>query len=161
MPLLTEYLQIVYSLFNPGGLLVAYLLWPSGGWRVSFLWFPDLDGLPGFYVFYFLVPARGPRFLLSQIQHTQLEACGPSTGFAIYSTTWKEFTMDCFPSGHTEQTCWRGGRLSGCPKSFYIFTIFTDKSSFLHGLSGYHYVVDLVQGGVIAAILDLCDASVV
>jgi len=46
---------------------------------------------------------------------------------------------------------WTSQRLSR--KVFYIFTIFTASQLFSTVYLRYHYVVDLVAGGVIAAIL--------
>ncbi|HZE73391.1 MAG TPA: phosphatase PAP2 family protein [Pyrinomonadaceae bacterium] len=155
MPLLTEYLQIVYSLFIPAVLLVAYLLWRQRRLEeFRFYGFLISMGYLVSYVFYFLVPARGPRFLLSQIQHTQLEGLWTFNWFRNLLDNLEGIHYDCFPSGHTEQTLlawWTSQRLSR--KVFYIFTIFTASQLFSTVYLRYHYVVDLVAGGVIAAIL--------
>jgi len=71
---LTEFLQITYSLFIPALLLVAVVLWWQR--RVGkFRYYVFLITL-GFLVSflgYFLVPARGPRFLLDHLQTRPLE----------------------------------------------------------------------------------------
>jgi hypothetical protein len=67
-PILTEYLQIVYTLFVPAVLLIAYLLWRRARYA-DFRYYAFLIAL-GFlvsYVGYVLVPARGPRFYLRNL----------------------------------------------------------------------------------------------
>jgi len=61
-PVLTEYLQIVYALFVPVVLFIAFLLWRQRRYA-DFRYYAFLIAL-GFlvsYLGYLLVPARGPR----------------------------------------------------------------------------------------------------
>ena len=73
-PLLTETLQIIYTLFVPAVLLVAFLLWYQARYReFQFYAFLIALGYLVSYVGYLLVPARGPRFLLQNLQHAPLQ----------------------------------------------------------------------------------------
>ena len=109
-PILTEYLELVYALFVPAVLFIAYLLWRRARYA-EFRYYAFLIAL-GFlvsYVGYVLVPARGPRFFLRGLQTINLRGLWitsalQSTLDRLESTAW-----DCFPSGHTELTilaCW-------------------------------------------------------
>jgi membrane-associated phospholipid phosphatase len=156
-PVVTEYLQIVYSMFIPAVLLVAYIFWHKRRLR-EFRYYGFLISI-GYlvsYVFYFLVPARGPRFLLAHLHHTQLQGMWTFDWFRQLLDNLEGIHYDCFPSGHTEQTIlawWMSMRLS---RRFFLgFTIFTASQIFSTVYLRYHYVVDLVAGAVIAAVLIL------
>src|SRR5262249_45020209 len=73
-PVLTEYLQLIYTLFIPVVLLVAWELWRRRRYedfrRYAFL---VAIGFLASYVGYICVPARGPRFLLKHLQHVPLQ----------------------------------------------------------------------------------------
>src|SRR6185295_17221534 len=127
LPALTEYLQIVYSLFIPALLLVALVLWRRR--RLDeFRRYAFLNAL-GFllsYLFYFLVPARGPRFLLSDLHRSNFEGIWMAGWFRDLLDQLEGIHYDCFPSGHTLLTLlgwWSTRRLSRY--LFYAFTIFT------------------------------------
>ena len=73
-PILTEFLQVVYTLFIPAVLYICCILWKQGKTR-EFQYYGFLIAL-GYlvsYIGYLIVPARGPRFLLSQLQHSAIE----------------------------------------------------------------------------------------
>ena len=73
-PVLTEYLQVAYTLFIPAVLFVAFLLWRKRKFA-EFQYYAFLIAL-GFlasYIGYLVVPARGPRFLLKSLQHIPLQ----------------------------------------------------------------------------------------
>jgi membrane-associated phospholipid phosphatase len=154
-PWLTEFLQIVYALFVPAVLLVAALLW----WKrrfAEFRYYAFLIAL-GFlvsYVGYFLAPARGPRFLLHDLQHAELRGLWLFNLLQTALDRLEAAHYDCFPSGHTELTvlAWWGSRqvsaiLSG---TFFVYTLCI---IFATVYLRYHYTVDLLAGAVVAVLL--------
>ncbi|HEY3026796.1 MAG TPA: phosphatase PAP2 family protein [Pyrinomonadaceae bacterium] len=154
-PLLTEYLQIVYSCFIPALLLVALVLWRRRrmsefryyGFLISF-------GFLVSYLFYFLVPARGPRFLLGHLQQSELQGVWAFQWFRALLDRLEGTHYDCFPSGHTLLTLlgwWSTRRMSR--SFFYAFTIFTASQIFSTVYLRYHYVVDLLAGAVFAILM--------
>jgi membrane-associated phospholipid phosphatase len=154
-PLLTEYLQIVYACFIPALLLVALILWRRRRMdefrRYAFL--ISLGFLVS-YLFYFLVPARGPRFLLSHLQQSELSGVWMFEWFRNLLDRLEGIHYDCFPSGHTLLTLlawWSARRISRT--FFLIFTIFTASQIFSTVYLRYHYVVDLLAGAVFAIVI--------
>ncbi|MEO8436659.1 MAG: phosphatase PAP2 family protein [Pyrinomonadaceae bacterium] len=154
-PLLTEYLQIVYSFFIPALLVVALIIWRRR--RVDeFRRYAFLISL-GFlvsYLFYFLVPARGPRFLLSHLQQSELSGVWMFERVRNLLDRLEGIHYDCFPSGHTLLTLlawWSSRRISRL--FFFVFTIFTVSQVFSTVYLRYHYVVDLVAGAVFAIVI--------
>ena len=154
-PALTEFLQIVYSLFVPAVLVVAWMLWKRGK-LVEFRYYAFLIAI-GFlasYIGYLLVPVRGPRFTLSHLQRAPLEG---SWLFHFLQGTLDRLESahyDCFPSGHTELTilaCW-GSRLVS-PRLFYLFVGYTPCIIFATVYLRYHYTIDLLAGALLAVIL--------
>lgn len=155
VPLLTEYLQIIYSCFIPAVLLVAYILWRRrrmGEFRhYAFL---ISVGFLVSYIFYFLVPARGPRVLLSHLQQSELSGVWMFEWFRALLDRLEGIHYDCFPSGHTLLTLlawWSTRRISRY--FFFAFTIFTVSQIFSTVYLRYHYVVDLLAGAVFAVLI--------
>jgi membrane-associated phospholipid phosphatase len=152
---LTESLQITYSLFIPALLLVAVVLWWQG--RVGeFRYYVFLIAL-GFLVSflgYFLVPARGPRFLLDRLQTKPLEGWW---AFPVLreALDWLEgIHYDCFPSGHTALTVlawWSSRSLSR--GFFWTYSAYTICMVFSTVYLRYHYAIDTVAGAVVAVAL--------
>jgi len=154
-PALTEVLQIVYTLFVPAVLWIAWLLWHKG-YTQKFQYYAFLIAL-GFlasYIGYLLVPARGPRFLLKGMQHIPLQG--------LWLFHWMQATLDqlesahydCFPSGHTELTilAWWGSRMVS-NRWFQVYFAYTPLIIFATVYLRYHYTVDLLAGGVLALLL--------
>jgi len=80
-PLVTELIQITYSLFVPMFLAVAVIFWIRNR-RYEFRSYAFVLAL-GFlvsYVGYVCVPARGPRFYLDGLQTQPLAGCGSTDG---------------------------------------------------------------------------------
>jgi len=154
-PALTEFLQVVYSLFVPVVLLIAYLVWRQRRYP-EFRYYAFLIAL-GFlvsYAGYLLVPARGPRFLLASLQHTRLEG--------LWLFHWLQGTLDrlesahydCFPSGHTELTvlaCWGSRKIS--KRLFGAYLAYTACIIFATVYLRYHYTIDVFAGLVLAVAL--------
>jgi membrane-associated phospholipid phosphatase len=150
---LTEFLQIAYSLFIPAVLVVAFVLWRQKKFT-EFRYYAFLIAL-GFlasYVGYFAVPVRGPRLFLGNLP--------PLRG--LWFTQILQNTLDrlesvhydCFPSGHTELTmlaCW-GSRLIS-RKLFYLFLGYTPCIIFATVYLRYHYTIDVIAGAVLALVL--------
>ena len=155
LPILTEYLQIVYSCFIPALLLVALVLWRQRRMN-EFRHYAFLISL-GFllsYIFYFLVPARGPRFLLGHLQQSELRGIWTFNWFRALLDRLEGTHYDCLPSGHTLLTLlawWNTRRISRY--FFYAFTIFTASQIFSTVYLRYHYAVDLLAGAVMALLL--------
>jgi len=154
-PVATEYLQIVYTLFVPAVLLVAFLFWRQGKYA-EFRYYAFLVTL-GFlvtYAGYVTVPARGPRFQLAHLQHI------PLTGLWFFDTMQngldrlESIAYDCFPSGHTELTIlawWSSRYLRN--SLFWPYFAYTSSIIFATVYLRYHYTIDVLAGAAVAAIL--------
>jgi membrane-associated phospholipid phosphatase len=150
---LTEFLQMVYTLFVPAVLLVAALLWRKGCYR-EFQYYAFLIAL-GFlasYIGYMLVPARGPRFLLRDLQRVPLQGLWLFHGMQSTLDRLESAHYDCFPSGHTELTilAWWGSRMVS-PRLFKAYFAYTPLIIFATVYLRYHYSVDVLAGAVLAA----------
>lgn len=156
-PALTEFLQVIYTLFVPAVLYIAWALWRRGNSR-DFQYYAFLIAL-GFltsYIGYILVPARGPRFLLKHLQHFPLQGLWFFQGMQSTLDRLESAHYDCFPSGHTELTilaCW-GSRMVG-NRWFWVYLAYTQFLIFATVYLRYHYTVDLLAGVVTAAVLIL------
>jgi len=156
-PALTEYLQIVYTLFVPAVLLVAFLLWKKGLYG-EFQYYAFLIAL-GFlasYIGYLLVPARGPRFLLSHLQHIPLQGTWFFQNMQGTLDRLESAHYDCFPSGHTELTilAWWSSRMVS-KRLFWAYLAYTPSIIFATVYLRYHYTVDLLAGTILALVLIL------
>jgi membrane-associated phospholipid phosphatase len=156
-PLLAEALEMVYSGFVPVILLVAAVLWIKKSFG-EFRYYAFLIAL-GFllsYAGYFLVPARGPRFLLRNLQTYELHG--------VWLFHWLSATLDhiesaqydCFPSGHTEITilAWWGSRTISSTL-FRVMFAYTVGVIFATVYLRYHYTVDVLAGAILAGVLIL------
>ena len=152
-PLVTELLQIIYSLFIPVVLIMGVILWFQRRYG-AFRYYAFLIPL-GFlvsYVGYLLVPARGPRFLLHHLQTQELRG--------LYLYDWLRSTLDriesahydCFPSGHTEMTilAWWSSRMISKYLG-YGMAVYTLGIIFATVYLRYHYTVDVLAGVIVAA----------
>jgi membrane-associated phospholipid phosphatase len=152
---LTEFLQVVYTLFIPVVLAVAVLLWRRRRYA-EFQYYAFLIAL-GFlvsYVGYLLVPARGPRFLLRELQNFPLEGLWFFQALQDSLDTLESAHYDCFPSGHTELTilAWWGSRMVS-KRLFQIYFAYTPCIIFATVYLRYHYTVDVFAGALVAALL--------
>jgi len=151
-PVLTEFLQVVYTLFVPAVLLVPILIWTRRRYR-EFQYFAFLIAL-GFlasYLGYLVVPALGPRFLLAHLQHTPLKGLWLFQGMQATLNRLESANYDCFPSGHTELTIlawWSSRTLSN--RYFRAYFAYTLCIIFATVYLRYHYTVDLLAGVVLA-----------
>ena len=154
-PALTEYLQVIYTLFVPAVLFVAFLLWQKRRYR-EFQYYAFLIAL-GYlvsYVGYVIVPARGPRFLMNTLQHVPLEGLWFFHAMQGSLDQLESVAYDCFPSGHTELTilAWWSTRGSLKPL-FWPYFAYTSSIIFATVYLRYHYTIDVLAGAAVAAIL--------
>jgi len=154
-PPLTEFLQIVYSLFIPAVLFVALCFWLRKDYA-AFRYYAFLiaTGFLVSYIGYLLVPARGPRFVLNDLQHAPLRGLWV---FGLLQSTLdrlEHVTYDCFPSGHTELAilaCWGSRRIShGFGRLYVAYTVCM---VFATVYLRYHYTVDVAAGALLALVL--------
>lgn len=154
-PALTEFLQLVYTLFVPMVLLPAFLFWRRRRYS-EFQYFAFLiaAGYLVSYVGYLIVPARGPRFLLAPLQHVPLRGLWLFHSMQGMLDRLESAHYDCFPSGHTELTilAWWSTRPFG-RRLFWASFTYTLCIIFATVYLRYHYTVDLLAGVLVAAIL--------
>lgn len=151
-PWLTEYLQIVYSTFYFLPLLVGIPIYrnrPRAHFQVAT--FAVLLGFYSSYLGYLLVPALGPRFSIPQLQSSPLHGLFAYEILRQALNHLEQVTRDAFPSGHTEVTlillylAFRYYRPL-FPAMVWIAASLIFATVYLR----YHYVVDVLSGGVLA-----------
>jgi membrane-associated phospholipid phosphatase len=156
-PALTEFLQIVYTLFVPVVLLIAVVLWRQRRYG-EFRYYAFLIAL-GFlvsYIGYVLVPARGPRFFLKDLQTIHLRGLWFTRTLQHTLDRLEAIAWDCFPSGHTELTmlAWWGSSLIS-KRLFWAYLAYTLSIISATVYLRYHYTIDVLAGAVVAALLVL------
>ncbi len=154
-PPVTEFLQVVYTLFVPAVLLIPFLLWKKGRYgEFQYLAFLIALGFLASYAGYLAVPARGPRFLLRHLQHAPLKGLWLFQSMQGTLDRLESAQYDCFPSGHTELTilAWWGSRLIS-NRLFRAYFAYTLCIIFATVYLRYHYTVDLLAGAVLAFLL--------
>jgi membrane-associated phospholipid phosphatase len=154
-PVLTEFLQLIYTLFIPIVLWVAWELWRRRRYA-DFQQYAFLlsIGFLASYIGYLCVPARGPRFLLKDLQQAPLQGLWLFQSMQSVLDKLESAHYDCFPSGHTELTilAWWGSRqLSN--RWFGVYFAYTPCIIFATVYLRYHYTVDLLAGVATAAFL--------
>ena len=154
-PALTEFLQIVYTLFVPAVLLIPFLIWIRRRYAdFRYVAFLIAAGFLLSYAGYLFVPARGPRFALRDLQHF------PLRGLYFFETMQRTLDRleaahyDCFPSGHTELTviAWWCSRILS-KRLFVAYCVYTPSIIFATVYLRYHYTVDVLAGVLAAAVL--------
>lgn len=151
-PLLSEALQVVYTLFAPAIIVLGLLYFvyrPLSEFR--YFVFVIVVGFLLSYIGYLLVPVRGPRFLLRDLQNMELEGRWLFQTLRDQLDTLEGAHRDCFPSGHTAMTIiawWQCRNLWGW--LYYVFTVFMLAQIFSTVYLRYHYTVDLAAGVVLA-----------
>lgn len=154
-PALTDFLQLVYTLFIPAVLLVPWLLWRKRRFAdFRYCVFLISLGFLASYIGYILVPARGPRFFFDRLQHSPLPG-----GWLVHvmRTTLdrlESVQYDCFPSGHGELTIivwWSSQQVS--KRLSWVYLAYTLCIFLATVYLRYHYTVDLMAGALLAAVL--------
>jgi membrane-associated phospholipid phosphatase len=156
-PALTEYLQIIYTLFIPVVLFVPWLIWHRREYtRFKYMAFLLSLGFLTTYLGYLAVPARGPRYLLEHLQHVPLRGLWLFNSLQTTLDGLEKQHYDCFPSGHTELTVlalWLSRSVSR--RLFYVYFLYTLCIVFATVYLRYHYTVDLLAGVLVALSLIL------
>ncbi len=156
-PALTEFLQVVYTLFIPVILFVPWLMWMRNRYaEFRYMAFLLALGFLVSYLGYILVPARGPRFLLEHLQNVPLKGLWLFNSLQTTLNRLETDHYDCFPSGHTELTIlafWLSRSVSR--RMFYVYFLYTLCIVFATVYLRYHYTVDLLAGIVVALSLIL------
>ncbi len=156
-PVLTEFLQIIYTLFLPMVFFVPAVTW----YRKQFAEFRYMAflitlGFLASYMGYLIVPARGPRFVLEHMQHLPLTGLWGFDSMQATLNRLEKDHYDCFPSGHTELTvlaCWLSRSVSSTLFKFYF--LYTLCIVFATVYLRYHYTADLLAGVAVASVLIL------
>lgn len=168
-PLLTEILQIVYSMFYLLPIILALVLLRKRKYlALDFAIFSIVYGFFLSYLGYFALPGIGPRFTLHNFSQLDTQLPGllftkylrefVNFGESISSSTVNpaEFVQrDVFPSGHTMITLivmYLSVRLKS--RSRYFFLPVGSLLIFATVYLQYHYVIDLV-GGLVFMIFSL------
>lgn len=154
-PLLTEYLQVIYSMFYFLPIVLAIILYRKKEHeKFDYFVYVMVYGYYACYIGYFIVPAIGPRFTLDHLQQ------GPVTGIWITDILretlnyLENIQRDAFPSGHTELTlltmiyAWKYSK-----KYFWILSIVGTSQIFSTVYLRYHYVIDVIAGVFLALLI--------
>jgi membrane-associated phospholipid phosphatase len=150
-PVVTEMLQLAYATFYFLPLTLAIFLWKRRNTvAMAEAYLGYAAALLISYLGYVLVPARSPGFVFPDL--------GPPPGVWFAGPLWDLFRavgqghFDAFPSGHTAVSlvvayyAWRNDRaafavLGPTAAALVLSTVYL----------GYHYVVDVTAGVVLAA----------
>lgn len=168
-PLLTEILQIVYSMFYLLPIILALVLLNKKKYlALDFAIFSIVYGFFLSYLGYFALPGIGPRFTLHNFSQLDIQLPGllftkylrdfVNLGESITPSTVNPayfVQRDVFPSGHTMITLivmYLSVRLKS--RSKYFFIPIGSLLIFATVYLQYHYVIDLV-GGLIFMIFSL------
>jgi membrane-associated phospholipid phosphatase len=106
------------------------------------------------YLGYWLVPVRGPRFLLAHLQTSELRGLWLFPYLQHALDKLESAHYDCFPSGHVELTllaCW-GSRLIST-NLFRTYFVYSLVIVFATVYLRYHYTIDVFAGALVSAVL--------
>lgn len=154
-PALVELLQIVYSLFIPGVLGLAILLWWHKS-RAEFRYGAFMLAATFLlsYLGYLLLPARGPRLMPYAAFHPPLRGLWTFDFLQRLLDSLEGVQYDCFPSGHVAAVlvgCYVARRISR--RAFYAFSVFASLIAFSTVYLRYHYVIDVIAGMALAIVI--------
>ncbi len=154
-PLLTEYLQLVYSTFYFLPLVLLYFLFRDKKFEeFNYCVFIMVFGFLLSYLGYFLVPAVGPRFTLDHLQTLQLKGIWTTDAIRLTLDSLENIQRDAFPSGHTAMTLmtmyysYKYAR-----KYYYVLLIIGSSMIFSTVYLRYHYVIDVIAGALLAILV--------
>jgi len=172
-PLLTEVLQLAYTMFYFLFLILGYELYRRHNLDLfHYFMFTCVYGFFLSYIGYFLLPAVGPRFTLHDFMTLDQELPGVwltpymrwfvNSGESVVMGVSNEVALattqrDVFPSGHTMMTLvlmYLGGKYK--VRSRYFIYITGVLLIIATVYQRYHYVIDLIAG---AAFMVLCVAT--
>ncbi|MBZ5596487.1 MAG: phosphatase PAP2 family protein [Acidobacteriia bacterium] len=152
-PVLTELMQLAYSLFVPSVLLVAMCFWIQKRFAEfrSYAFLITLGFLAS-YLGYLLVPVRGPRFFLASLQTQPLRGLWLFQRVRAMLDVLESAHYDCFPSGHVQMTVlawWSSRRISD--RLARVFAAYTGCVILATTYLRYHYTVDVMAGLAVAS----------
>lgn len=147
-PLLTEILQIVYSVFYFLPIILAVLLARAGkDDALNFFIFQMIYGFYLSYIGYFSLPAIGPRFTLDHLQSFPLHGVWIMQDIQNFLNHLENIQRDAFPSGHTAMTIVTLFYALKYHKIYsYIMIPITILLIFSTVYLRYHYVIDVFAG---------------
>lgn len=154
-PVLTEYLQVVYTTFYFLPICLAYILYRrKANKEFDFFTFIIVFGFYLSYIGYFLVPAIGPRFTLDHLQTFPVTGLWLTDSIRHTLDTLENIQRDAFPSGHTEMTVLTMYYAYFYSKKyFYVLLIIGTSLIFSTVYLRYHYVVDVFAGILLAIVV--------
>ncbi len=154
-PVLTEYLQFVYTSFYFLPLILCLLLYQKNRMEAfDYFAFIVVYGFYLSYLGYFLVPAIGPRFTLQTLQNFPLHGLGFAEKIQHLLNSLENIQRDAFPSGHTEitlLTMFYAAKYHR--KYFYLLLLIGTSLIFSTVYLRYHYVVDVLGGALFATVV--------
>ncbi len=154
-PVITEFLQIIYTSYYFLPLSLIFLLYFKGRKSDFHTVTPTIMlGLYICYLGYYISPAIGPRFTLDHLQSF------PLSGFFSYDfirttiDTFEGITRDCCPSGHTLVSVLTAMLAYKYYRPvFRAFSIWASLIVISTVYLRYHYVIDVIAGLIIAMIV--------
>ncbi len=152
---LTEFLQIIYSMFIPGMAALGVLCWfrmPRTEFRRAGFLMAATFLIS--YLGYLVLPARGPRFMDYSLQYPALQGLWTFHFLQGVLDSLEGTQYDCFPSGHVAVVlvgCYLARRIS--PVVFLVFCTFATLIAVSTVYLRYHYVIDVLAGIVLAMFL--------
>jgi len=156
-PPLTEVFQLTYSTYYLLPVILGVVLWRKKRFDCFFFWvFVLMLGFYLSYLGYIAVPAIGPRFLPSIVEAQSKPLTGVWCFLPVRQMLDRAegITRDCFPSGHTEITLlvlYYAHRFHR--RAFWWFLPFGIGIILSTVYLRYHYVVDVLAGALVAAIV--------
>jgi membrane-associated phospholipid phosphatase len=156
-PILVEYFQIVYATFYFLPIILVIILCKrKEQGNTNFFVYIIVLGFYMSYATYFLVPAIGPRFTLNHLQLNPVTGLWVTQPIIDALNFLEDIQRDAFPSGHTEMTiltmiyAWKFSK-----KYFWILSIIGSSLIISTVFLRYHYVIDVVAGGLLAYVVYL------
>jgi len=161
-PLLTELLQLVYTMFIPGTIALGIILWWHGS-RPAFRYGTFLIATTFLvsYLGYLVLPARGPRFMAYTLPYPALHGLWTFPSLQNLLDTLEGAQYDCFPSGHVAVVlvgCWVARRISA--SVFYGFSVFATLITVSTMYLRYHYVIDVLAGILLAIVVIVASPAI-
>jgi len=153
-PLLTEYLQLVYTTFYFLPLVLGFLLWRDKHWqgiRASLVGVVTAFYLS--YLGYFAFPALGPRFEIGHLQTKPLEGLWLTHHIREILDSLELVQRDAFPSGHVGVSvlvlyyAWKY-----CRRAFPGYLLIVSSMVMSTVYLRYHYVVDVLAGFLLSIV---------
>lgn len=154
-PMLTEYLQIVYSLFYFLPLILAVLLYFENRMReFDFFAMVLVYGFYLSYIGYFLFPALGPRYTIAEMHSTAISGLWFTEHIRTTLDTLEKVQRDAFPSGHTMMTALTMFYAARYHKKYFaVLLVIGSSLIFSTVYLRYHYVSDVLAGLVFALLV--------